>query len=328
MSFHVVETETEEDLDFFFKLSYETLKTLRKNMYDKLVEENPGKSDEELQKLNRNEMEDYFDFSDSTSRVFIVKQEDSMRCGYLWMGLRNSRDPWDIQKPQWIYDLVVVPEFQRNGLGKMLMMTAEEFSRELNLNIGLFVHAENENARSLYDKIGYSVKTIPISKKLNQEIVDSDISSKFLVRTEQKTDDVRKSELDRFKKKVLFSLEAEDTKIRGMYEDYFSNYIDNSENHVRLEAVTDDETLVGSIWAGVSGFSESVAQIYNLSIISESSNDEVGKALIQSVEKWAKDSGYSTLYILLHSQDDMSVKAFKSLGYSIPGFFMEKKLTQ
>ena len=126
-----------DDWDFFFKLSYETLKTLRKNIYDNLIEDNLGKSDEELEKLNREEMENYFDFSDSTSRVFIVKHENGTRCGYLWMGLRNSEDPWDIQRPQWIYDIVVVPEFYGNGLGRMLMTAAEEFSKELNLNIAI-----------------------------------------------------------------------------------------------------------------------------------------------------------------------------------------------
>jgi len=328
MSFHVVIAETEEDWDFFFKLSYETLKTLRKNMHEKLVEENPRKSDEELQKLSRKEMEDYFDFNDSTSRVFIVKQEEDMSCGYLWMGLRNSSDPWDVHKPQWIYDIVVVPEFQRNGLGKMLMITAEDFSRELDLNIGLFVHADNESALSLYKKIGYNVKTIPISKRLNQEIFDSKASSKFLIRNEQKIDDVRTFELEQFKRKVVFSLDVEDKIIKDMYEDYFSNYTNDSKNHVRLEAVTEDETLMGSIWVGISSFNETVAQIYNLSIISQRLKNELGIALIESAERWAKGSGYSTLYILLHSEDDMDIEVFESLGYSVPGFFMEKKLTQ
>jgi len=325
MSFYVIVAD-KDDMDFFFRLSYKTLKTLRKSMYDKLVEDNPGKSDEELEKLSKEELEDYFDFGDKTARVFIVKHEDGTRCGYLWMGLRNSEDPWDIQRPQWIYDIIVAPEFYGNGLGKMLLMTAEEFSKELNLNIGLFVHADNEYALALYKKNGYKVKVVPISKKLDKDIVNSE-DSQFKIREERMKAEVRVFELERFKRRVLFSVNAEDEMIEEMYEEFYSKFVDDLENHLRLEAIIDDE-LVGSIWAGVSSFNEKIAQIYNISIISQSLGDELWKALIHSVEKWAKESGYSSLYILLHSQDDMDIEMFKSIGYTVPGFFMEKKLTQ
>lgn len=323
MNFYVNVADT-EDMDFFFSMSFETLKTLRKAIYDKLVEDNPGKSDDEMLGIHREEVEDYFDFDDSASRVFIVKREDGVRCGYLWMGLRNSEDPWDIQRPQWIYDIVVAPEFQGNGLGKMLMKNAEEFTKELNLNIGLFVHADNEGALGLYNKIGYSVKIIPISKKLTQK---SKVSSKFLIRDEEKTKEIQRSELERFKRKVLFSQDANEEKIKNMYEEYIESYLNNPKDHIRLEAISEDDNLLGSVWAGVSDFNEKVAQIYNLSIISQSSDDDLWRNLIYSVENWARDSGYSTLYILLHSKDDMDAEMFKSIGYVVPGFFMEKNLT-
>jgi ribosomal protein S18 acetylase RimI-like enzyme len=320
MSYCVVVADT-EDMDFFFKLSYESLKTLRKGLYDKLVEDNPGKSDDELQQLSRQEMEDYFDFGDATSRVFIVKNDNGTRCGYLWMGLRNSEDPWDIQTPQWIYDIVVVPEFQGNGLGRMLMETAEEFSRELNLNIGLFVHADNESALALYDKTGYKTKVVPISKRLDQEISESDSNSQFLVRVEEMSEVVQGYELERFGRKVRFSVNAEDEKIEEMYKEY----IDGSENHLRLEAISGDK-LVGSVWAGISKFDEKIAQIYSILLMSQ--DDELWKVLVHSVENWARESEFSAVYILLHSEDDMDVEMFKTLGYSVPGYFMEKKLVQ
>jgi ribosomal protein S18 acetylase RimI-like enzyme len=320
MSYYVVVADT-QDMDFFFKLSYESLKTLRKGLHDKLVEDNPGKSDDELQQLNREEMEDYFDFSNSASRVFIVKNDDGTRCGYLWMGLRNSEDPWDIQRPQWIYDIVVAPEFQGYGLGRMLMKTAEEFSREMNLNIGLFVHADNESALALYDRTGYKVKVVPISKRLNQEISKPDNASQFLIRVEEMSEVVQGYEIERFKRKVRFSMNAKDEKIEEMYKEY----IDGSEDHLRLEAVSGD-ALVGSVWAGTSNFDEKIAQIYNISLISQ--DDRLWKELIHSVENWARKSEFSAVYILLHSEDDMDVEMFKTLGYSVPGFFMEKKLSQ
>lgn len=42
-------------------------------------------------------MNDYFDFSNPKSKVFIAELDNGVRCGYLWMGTRNSRDAWDVE---------------------------------------------------------------------------------------------------------------------------------------------------------------------------------------------------------------------------------------
>ncbi len=72
----------EEDWDFFFSLSFETLKLLRKSSYDRLVSDNPDKSDNELFGAHRKEMEEFSDFESSTTRVFIVLNDDEYG-GYL-----------------------------------------------------------------------------------------------------------------------------------------------------------------------------------------------------------------------------------------------------
>ncbi len=170
MNFKITQAKNEDDWNFFYKLSYETLKLLRKSMYDQLVNGNPNKSDDELLAANKKEMEEYCDFEDPKSRVFIATEDSGVRCGYLWMSERNSEDTWDFRKPQWIYDIVVDPKFRGNGLGKMLMEKAEEFAQEMNRDIGLFVHEDNTSAINLYKKEDYFVKCIPMSKKVSEEI--------------------------------------------------------------------------------------------------------------------------------------------------------------
>ena len=324
------QTQSKEDMDFFFKLGFETLKTLRKSVYDKLVEDNPGKSEDEMFEIYRKENEEYFDFSAPTARVFIAEQDDGKRCGYLWMGMRKSQDSWDIQTPLWIYDIVVTPESQGNGLGRQLMKKAEEFAFELNHNIGLFVHSDNESAIALYEKTGYRMKIVPISKRVDQDYSVPPINSKFLIRKEEKADrnSVRMVGLQRFRRRVLFSQDIENEIIEKRYEDYLSKYNNDSKMHLRLVAFTDNEKLVGSAWVGVSGFSEKVVMIYELSIVTQNGTDDLGEALVYSIEKWAKNSGYSTVYILLHSEDDMSLEAFRTMNYTIPGFFMERRIIQ
>jgi ribosomal protein S18 acetylase RimI-like enzyme len=330
VNFHVRESSSEEDMDFFFKLGYETLKTNRKSIYDKLVVDNPGKSDDEMYEIFRKENEDYFDFNAPTSRVFIAERDDGRRCGYLWMGMRNSEDPWDVQTPLWIYDIVVAIEFRGHGLGIALMLKAEEFAHGLDLNIGLFVHSDNESAIGLYKKTGYVVKIVPISRRLDQSYSVPPVNSQFLIREEQEMDSnlVREAGSQVFSRKVLFSHNTRLGPIKELYEDYVGKYEDDSERNLRLVALTDKDELAGSVWAGVSEFNEKVAMIFELVILKETGTDELGEALVYSAERWAKKSGYVSMYMLLHSEDDMSLEQFRSMGYNIPGFFMEKRLVQ
>ncbi len=280
--------------------------------------------------IHRKGNEEYFDFSAPTARVFIAEHDDGKRCGYLWMGMRKSQDFWDIQTPLWIYDIVVAPESRGNGLGRQLMKKAEEFAFELNHNIGLFVHSDNEGAIALYEKTGYRMKIVPISKRVDQDYSIPPINSKFLIREEVKVDrnSVRMVGLQRFRRRVLFSQDVENEIIEKRYEDYLSKYNNDSKMHLRLIAFTDNEELVGSAWVGVSGFSEKVVMIYELSIVTQNGTDDLGEALVYSIEKWTKNSGYSTVYILLHSEDDMSLEAFRTMNYTIPGFFMERRIIQ
>jgi ribosomal protein S18 acetylase RimI-like enzyme len=330
MNFVVREAQKNGDMDFFFKLGFDTMMITkrRREAYNKLIKDNPDASDDKLFELYRKEAEDYFDFSDPSARVFIVERDDGKYCGYLWMGIRSSEDIWDLEKPQWIYDIVVDPKFRGNGLGKMLLQQAEEFARESNVNIGLFVDADNDSAIALYNKMGYNVKAVPVSKKLemaNHEILHS---NDFLVREEQETeiDAVQKIEFERFKRKVLFSMNVDEKKIKKHYEDHVSKYAKNHEKHKRLVALTKNGELAGSVWAGISGFSENVAMIYELSVCSDYRNSTVSDMLINSIENWAKNEGFSTMYILLHSEDDLDVEFFKTKGYIVPGFLMEKRL--
>ena len=330
MNFHVRESQSEEDMDFFFRLGFETLKTHRKSIYDKLVEDNPGKSDDEMLEIYRKENEEYFDFNAATARVFIVERDDEKRCGYLWMGMRNSEDPWDIQTPLWIYDIVVAPGFRGHGLGKQLMRKAEDFAIELNRNIGLFVHSDNESAIALYKNTGYLTKVVPISKRLDQNYTVPSSSSPFLIRNEDRADSnlVREIGFQRFKKKVHFSQDVEIEQVKELYEKYLNVYTEDSEKHLRLIALTKKQKLAGSLWVGISHFNENVAMIFELSIVQETGTEDLGRSLIYSAEKWAKRSGYVSLYILLHSVDDVSLDTFRSMNYKIPGYFMEKKIIQ
>jgi ribosomal-protein-alanine N-acetyltransferase len=330
MKFQIRQANTDDDWDFFFKLSYETLKVLRKFIYDKLVEDNPDASDEELAKANRKETEEYFDFKQPDARVFIAESDEGARCGYLWMGMRNSRDAWDIERPQWIYDIVVDPKFRGHGLGSKLMQKAEEFSQEMNLNLGLFVQADNDSAIGLYRKEGYNVKNIPISKRMDEEISNNPVEDEFILRNMEDSDKekVQQVEFQQFKEKVRFSYDADDSEIRKLFEKHLEKLTNKEEKHQKLIATTKSGEFVGVIWIGSSGFNEKIASIHGLAIDSQHQSSKLAEFLISSAEKWVKIENFTAIYMLLHAKDAIDLDFFKKREYNIPGFFMEKRLKE
>ncbi|MGY5872620.1 MAG: GNAT family N-acetyltransferase [Candidatus Thorarchaeota archaeon] len=328
MNFRILRAQGDEDWDFFFKLGFEMLKVLRKFMYDSLVEKNPDASDEELANLHRKETEEYFDFSKPDARVFIAKTDDGVPCGYLWIGGKNSKDVWDTENPQWIYDIVVAPTFRGHGLGRKLMQKGEDFARELNLNLGLFVHSDNTPAITLYEKMEYRIKQVPISKRLESINTTASPDGSFIIREEQDTDliSIQIAELERFTKKVRFSAKADDNIVKQLYEEHLEKFSKKQEKHQRLVALTKESVIAGSIWVGNSGFDEGVAMIHELVIDSTHDSHLVGNQLIDSAEKWAKNAEFSVIYMLLHAEEDVDLEFFKERNYKVPGFFMQKRL--
>ncbi len=329
MSFDIRVAESEEDWDFFFRLSFDTLKTLRKTFFDQLVKDNLGKSDDELLKAHRKEMEEYSDFKSSTVRVFIAESNDGTRCGYLWMGLRNSEDYWDFQRPQWIYDIVVVNEFRGKGLGKKLMRKAEEFATEFGVDIGLFVHEDNKSAIRLYETEGYLVKCIPMSRRLPEDIADVKLED-ISIRKSESTDEIkiRGLGLKSFKNMVFFSKDVSEYRIITKYEEFLGKFDPADGKHCKYVAETSDNRIVGYIWIGVASFNEKIGNVYDFAVDHEHKDTEVGKALITQAESWSKENGLLTSYFLLHTDDDISQETLSSLGYGVPGYFMEKDLSR
>lgn len=331
MIFFIRQAGTDADWDFFFKLSFETLRSManRRPMYDQLVEANPGTTDTEVMAANRKEMEEYTDFSDPKSRVFIAKNEVGEYCGYLWMGERNSTDHWDFQKPQWIYDIVVDPKFRGNGLGKLLMREAEEFALQQDRNLGLFVHGDNESAINLYISEGYIIKDTPMSRKLAEKLVEPE-SKGYLIREGVKDDIVSIKELGlrSFRRMVKLSKDIADEQIQRRFDEYHEEFERNEREKSTFVLETSEGVMIGYILVGVSGFSDKVGLIYDAGMASGYKNDDTVRALVSRTASWCVMNDLSTLYYLLHVQDDISQQDLQHLGFAVPGFFMEKVLVR
>ena len=329
MEFQIKRAENDEDWDFFYKLGFEMLKTLRRFIYDPMVEKNPDASEEELLEIHRKETEDYFDFSKPDARVFIAKTDDGVRCGYLWMGGRNSRDAWDAENPQWVYDIVVDPAFRGHGLGIKLMQKGEEFASELNLNLGLFVYSDNTPAIALYQKMGYQIKQVPVSRLFPYDSQDIPLGDDFVVRkmNDNEYDIIIEFEFDQFKKKVEFSNDVDIDVKKKLHQEHLEIYFNEKEKHQRLVALTKDDEILGTIWVGSAGLDNKlIAMFHEITIKVHNQSDKIGDYLVNSAQKWARENKFSSTYVLLHSTDPLEVDFFREKGYKVPGFFMEKQL--
>jgi ribosomal protein S18 acetylase RimI-like enzyme len=326
MEFKARELQDDDDWDFFFNLSFKTMKTMRQFAMDELLQNNPDVDDDtRLLELHRKEVNDFFDFSDPKTRVFISERSDGVLCGYLWMGSRNSRDAWDAEIQQWIYDIVVDPEFYGNGIGRLLLQKAEAFSSKLNLNLGLFVHADNSPAVELYKNSGYVVKQVPVSKVFPYDSQD-DFTIREMLADEYDT--IVKAEFDQFKKKVEFSVGVDMDVVKKLHQEHLEKYFNDDEDHQRFVVLTKDDEVVGTIWVGSSGFNKLVAKMHEVTIELCNQHDKIGDVLVNSAEKWAREKKFSSIYVLLHSTDSLEIDFFKERGYKVPGFFMEKKIVQ
>ena len=331
MEFNIREVRDNEDWDFFFDLSFNTMKAMRQFALDELLQNNPDvdvDDDVRLLELHREEVTEFFDFSDPKTRVFIAERTDGVRCGYLWMGSRNSRDAWDVEIQEWIYDVVVDPKFYGNGIGGLLLQKAEEFSSQLNLNLGLFVHSDNSPAVALYKKSEYVVKQVPVSKVFPYDSHDVPLRDDFTVREMRDADydAIVNAEFCQFKKKVEFSVDVDLGVVKKLHQEHLAKYFNDEEDHQRFVVLTKDDETVGTIWVGSSAFNKLVAKIHEFTIDLHNQCDKIGDVLVNSAEKWAREKRFSSIYVLLHSADSLEVDFFKEKGYKVPGFFMEKHL--
>ncbi len=83
--------------------------------------------------------------------------------GMIWISQKTPTKP----NEGFIYDFVIFEQYQGQGHGKKAMKEAEIIAKELGMNkIGLNVFGHNKIARGLYEKMGYEITNITMSKTI------------------------------------------------------------------------------------------------------------------------------------------------------------------
>jgi RimJ/RimL family protein N-acetyltransferase len=85
------------------------------------------------------------------------------KVGMLWFGVQDRGAGPRV----FVYDMVIHEPFRRRGYGTQAFQALEEKVRELGLSeISLHVFAHNHAARAMYEKLGYVVTDIMMSKTI------------------------------------------------------------------------------------------------------------------------------------------------------------------
>ncbi|WP_313467068.1 GNAT family N-acetyltransferase [Carnobacterium sp.] len=121
---------------------------------------------EEAQKLSEDSFAELLPNGVATKDHYlfsIVKSDSSQKVGYLWF--RSSEDLNG--KAAFIFDFIVFEEFRSRGYGTQTMLALEETAKKMGIEkIMLHVFAHNKTAFSLYEKMGFNMTDISMSKYL------------------------------------------------------------------------------------------------------------------------------------------------------------------
>ncbi len=94
----------------------------------------------------------------------IVDEETGAKVGMLWFADTERAN----ERVAFVYDVNVYEPFRRRGYGEQAFLALETKVRELGLEkIGLHVFGHNHAARAMYEKLGYAVTNVAMSKSLS-----------------------------------------------------------------------------------------------------------------------------------------------------------------
>ncbi|PFA67172.1 GNAT family N-acetyltransferase [Bacillus sp. AFS015802] len=91
----------------------------------------------------------------------LIHEESGEAVGNLWVHVKEE------EKEIFIYDIVILESKRGLGYGKEALTSLDSFARELGINkISLHVFGHNKIALSLYQKSGFEITNVLMSKSL------------------------------------------------------------------------------------------------------------------------------------------------------------------
>lgn len=94
----------------------------------------------------------------------IVDEQTGTNVGMLWFAVTERAG----ERVAFVYDVNIYEQFRRRGYGEQAFLAMETKARESGLKrIGLHVFGHNSAARAMYEKLGYVITNVNMSKSLS-----------------------------------------------------------------------------------------------------------------------------------------------------------------
>ncbi|MFX1251809.1 MAG: GNAT family N-acetyltransferase [Promethearchaeota archaeon] len=322
MNFIIREKETDEDMEIFIT---QEIISARENEYT------TAKSDEEMQ-------EELLQFINSFAKtgIFLAETDTKEFTGFLWVSIRKGGELWDFEdSPAWIYDIKVLPEFRRQGLGRKFLLKAEEWAKKEGLpKIALHVFGHNKPAINLYDSFGYIMKSCYFQKELTSKNTVPSPNTNFKIRpgkNQQDKTNFLSLGFENFKAMALTGKKVPEEQIQEKYQKCWDlGDLDKPDRYVFI-AETEKGDFAGFVWFYISqgdlGAKKYIWTL-DLEVAPAFRGQGLGKQLLAYMEKWTLDQDLDTIRIGgVHSRNKIALHLFKSVGYKESNIFMEKDVS-
>jgi ribosomal protein S18 acetylase RimI-like enzyme len=120
----------------------------------------------DIDRTNRVSLEQALDRPEPDSAIFVAEEEASGKpAGFVH--LQTQTDYFSGEKHGYISDLAVEMSFEGQGVGRLLLETAEGWTRKQGYSLlTLYVFAGNTRARDVYEKHGFHPEVVKYVKVL------------------------------------------------------------------------------------------------------------------------------------------------------------------
>ncbi len=323
MPFTIRRAETSQDFEDYYSISFD--------LFKRYFYKGSKEPDEVLFEKHRIELQKV-DFSDPTRSLYVAHDEKGVFAGALWVGVREQGFVWDLPEeiPSWVYDVEVVPSFRGQGLGRQLMLQAEEWTREKGIKtIGLHTSHDLEAALHLYRSMGYKENSVIMKKSLTSGIsVLPD--TPFTTRTPSATDNLSEYyelRIDSFRMLITDGAALSNEDIRERYPEFKVIFDLADPAHRAYLAETAEGTFAGFILARLQERGEEKrAWFLSIHVSPKFRRQGLGTLLVHKIESWCQAQGFKDVLMFLNVRFKGAVKLLQSMGFKATNFYMEKEL--
>jgi ribosomal protein S18 acetylase RimI-like enzyme len=264
--------------------------------------------------------------------IFVVESDAGEYAGLLWVSDREGGELWDFEEnPAWIYDIRVRPEYRGQGLGRKLLLQAEDWAKKEGFSrCGLHVFAFNHHAIRLYYSAGYTMKNCYLQKEVTLHTMVKTVTPFHIKRMETGQDESNVIALgyQNFRELARSGGDIPEEDICNRYNKSVNRtYFKNPKHCVYIGE--DAGECAGFVWGYISQGDiggKRYVWMLDLEVAQKFRQQKLGTQLLAQVEQWTIRQGLDTVRTGVHAKNEIALHLLRSTGYKETNLFLEKSL--